>query len=109
MGGPRFCIMVECMFRKVENTKWVFTLEFVVMVEPKSLEFLNEGEIRGYDDWAEVVKWVDDLSKSDSIGIVNIVLLCPQKPKFYFHSPFVWSTFVGFQISHSLYSLFFGD
>jgi len=42
--------MDECPIRKAENTKWVFTLEFIVIVEMKSLKFWNVGEIKGYDD-----------------------------------------------------------
>ena len=36
--------------------EWIFTFEFIVMVETKTLEFLNGGEIKRYDDWEVMVQ-----------------------------------------------------
>lgn len=76
------------------------------MVENMSPRFWNGGEIRGYDDCEEMVKWMNSLSNFDSIGIVNEMLLCPQNPRLYFHFPSTWFAIVDFQASHSLFSLY---
>ena len=63
----------------------------------------NYGDdIRGCDDWEEVVKGVNSLSKSGLVGGER--LLCPQKSRFSFHSPFPGLTFEVFGLA-TFYSL----
>ena len=40
-----------------------------------SFGFQNGGCIRGYEGWEEVVKWVNDLSKSSLMRLCNGMLL----------------------------------
>ena len=56
----------------------------VIIVEANSTEFWKEDDIRGYDDWEEVVKGVNSLSMFDLMGVSDGMLLCPQKPGFIF-------------------------
>jgi len=47
------------------------------MGETKSPEFWNGGGIKSHDDYLEVVRWVNGLSKSDLMEVVNGMLLYP--------------------------------
>ena len=67
------------------------------MIETKIPEFRNGCEIRGCNDWEEVAKWVNGLSPSNSMGVVNEMIVCPKKPRFYFHSPFAQPALACFQ------------
>jgi len=43
-----------------------------------------------------VVKWVHVLLMPDLMEVLNGMLLCPQKQRFYFHFPFAWPIYAGF-------------
>ena len=69
--------MGDCPLIKVKNIERAYSLEFVVMIETKNPKFWNGCEIRDYDDWKGVVKWVNDLFKSLLMGVGNRMILCP--------------------------------
>jgi len=45
------------------------------MVKPKNPKFWNGDKTEGCDDWEEVVKWVNGLSKFGLMGVPNKMLL----------------------------------